>query len=196
MADRVLSRSEAATILFRLGWRINTTWRLTLAIKNFQRGWNLGPALTVDGKVGPLTSHALLLSEARRVAKLGTASANFSFSEFQCKCEGRYGDCPRIWAPRALFAEMEYSRKQVGHPIHIVSGGRCRRYNAKIGGAKQSRHMVGDAADWKGPNYQVVKSWKRWHGIGFGAHSQDSLHTDLRPTANVNTPMTWIYPGW
>lgn len=186
-----LTKAQASTILTRLGWRVNSTARYNRAVLNFQRGWNLGPTLAADGVKGPKTDKALLLSEARRAKGLGTASAHFSFMEVQCNCGGKYADCQRIWAPRKVFSALEVSRAEVKHSIHVTSGGRCPNYNAKVGGAKFSRHMAGDAIDWAGPDKDTVRSWGVWRGIGYGSHSDCSLHTDLRPTKT-----SWIYPGW
>lgn len=191
-----MTPNQAATILTRLGFRTNTTARYLQALRNFQRGWNLGRALSVDGVKGPKTDSALLLSESRRAHRLGTASAHFSFVEVQCKCGGRYADCQRVWTPRSVFASLETSRIHVGHYISVTSGCRCPNYNHAVGGARASRHMAGDAIDWTGPDKNVTKSWHLWRGIGYGAHSNHSLHTDLRSTSTVTNPMMWVYPGW
>ena len=71
----VLTQAQATKILRNLGWRVRTTSEYHTVVKHFQRGWNLGPALEVDGVVGPGpdTSAALLLSESRRRAGKKTA---------------------------------------------------------------------------------------------------------------------------
>lgn len=191
-----LTTAQAAAFLTRLGFRVNTSARYVQAVKNFQRGWNLGPALSVDGLKGAKTDAALLLSEARRARGLGTASAHFSFAEMGCKCSGRYADCSRVWTPRSVFAAMETSRAKVGGPISITSGCRCPNYNKAVGGAASSQHMPGLAVDWKGPDKDTVRSWRIWRGIGYGARSDRSLHTDLRATSTTTAPMQWVYPGW
>src|SRR5512139_486103 len=121
MAD--LTRAQAKTILYNLGWRVNTTTRLTQAIKDFQAGWNLGPALKVDGLVGPATSAALRLSEARRRAGRTTASANYSFITVRCRCGGKYASCRRIFQKRKAFQMMEKYRSHAG-AFSVVSA--CR----------------------------------------------------------------------
>lgn len=188
-----ISKAQASRILFRLGWRVDTTTRYNQALKNFQIGWHLGNPLKADGLLGDMTSKALLLSEARRAQGLGTASANFSFSEVACKCGGRYSDCQRIWLRRSVFATLEKSRRHIGKPISVTSGCRCRNHNNAVGGAKESQHLYGLAIDWRGPDKDVTRGWKIWHGIGYGGRSDLSLHTDLRPGATPLTPTTWIY---
>lgn len=192
----VMTKPQSSTILTRLGFRVNTNARYSEALRNFQRGWNLGPLLANDGVLGPNTDAALRLSELRRSRGLGTASANFSFTEVRCKCSGSFADCDRIWTPRSVFSALEKSRIYVGRSISVTSGCRCPNYNARVGGAPESRHKAGDAIDWRGTDKDVVKMWKVWRGIGYGKQSDCSLHTDLRPTSTVSNPMTWVYPGW
>lgn len=191
-----LSQAQASTILTRLGFRVNTSSRYSRAVVNFQKAWNLGPFLSIDGKKGPKTDSALLLSEARRAKGLGTASAHFSFTEMRCKCGGRYEDCQRIWSPRSVYASLEASRIKVNHSIYITSGCRCPNYNARVGGASSSQHKVGLAVDWTGPDKDTVRGWHIWRGIGYGGLSDRSLHTDLRPTSTTSSPMTWKYASW
>lgn len=191
-----LTKAQASTILTRLGFRVNTPTRYMQALMNFQRGWNLGAALKIDGIKGPSTDSALLLSESRRAHGLGTASAHFSFMEVRCKCGGNYVDCQRIWIRRSVFASLEGSRRRIGRSITITSGCRCPNYNRDVKGSLSSRHKSGDAVDWKGPDKDIVRSWRIWRGVGYGSNSDCALHTDLRPTASVISPTMWVYPGW
>ena len=48
---------------------------------------------------------------------------------------------------------LEPLRKEVG-PIVVSSGYRCARLNKKVKGAKNSQHLVGEAADIKCVNYK------------------------------------------
>ena len=77
---------------------------------SYQRIWNLGPALKVDGIVGRKTSDALRLSYARHKAGKPDISAHFRAREFQCKCFGRYAGCRRIWTPRKVVQLAERIR--------------------------------------------------------------------------------------
>ena len=189
-----LSRSQATTILRNLGWRIRTTTEYTAVVKRFQGGWNLGPALAVDGSVGPATSAALLLSESRRRAGKKTASAHFSFSEVACHCDGQYSSCPRIWQKRSAFRMMEGYRSKSGEPLDVISACRCPSRNAAIGGSPTSRHLTGRACD-VAPHFSVatVKSWHVATHIGYGASSRKVKHIDNGPRATTTTPT--IYPN-
>ena len=73
---------------------------------------------------------------------------NFKQSEFVCKC-GKCKDIPvhlkdNIWH---LSNELEKIRAALGKPIIINSGIRCELHNKKIGGVKNSQHILGKAAD-------------------------------------------------
>lgn len=184
-----LTRAQAKTILYNLGWRVNTNARLSQAIKDFQAGYNLKDAvngtnaLVVDGKLGPKTSAAMRNSEARRRAGRTTASANFSFRTVQCRCykrsAGRYGSCRVIWQKRAAFQMMERYRKHNG-AFPVVSACRCPSRNKAIGGSPTSRHVTGLACDVPA---QRRPSWVRLraiaHNIGFGRRSGLTKHIDM-----------------
>ena len=69
-------------------------------------------------------------------------SRNFDRSEFACKC-----GCGQDTVDADLLDMLETLRRRFGQPITITSGNRCAEYNAKIGGAKNSQHLYGRAAD-------------------------------------------------
>lgn len=48
-----------------------------------------------------------------------------------------------------LAKNLQVLRDEVKKPIKITSGYRPAQHNAKIGGAKSSRHITGEAADFK-----------------------------------------------
>ena len=188
-----LSRSQATTILRNLGWRIRTTTEYTAVVKRFQGGWNLGPALAVDGSVGPATSAALLLSESRRRAGKPTASAHFSFSEVACRCGGKFSSCPRIWQKRSAFRMMEGYRSKTGRSLTVVSGCRCPSRNAAIGGSPTSRHLKGLACDVEAKfSVPKVKSWRVATHIGYGSSSRKVKHIDKGSRATVDSPLVYV----
>lgn len=188
MALKDLTRSQAGTMLTALGWRTNTSARLTQAIKDFQRMWNLGRALSVDGLIGPKTSAALRVSYARRKAGKSDMSANFSAKEFACKCGGKYSTCRRVWAPRSLLQLAERIRKEIG-PWGPLSTCRCFSHNRAVGGSTQSKHLAGTAMDVPS-SYRLTKakaSNARALGIGYSRSSNLVLHVDTGPSR------TWAY---
>lgn len=54
---------------------------------------------------------------------------------------------------QALANNLQVLRDEVKKPIKITSGYRNAEYNAKIKGAKNSRHITGEAADFKIEGY-------------------------------------------
>lgn len=173
-----LTRAQVKTILTNLGWRVNTSARLSQGIRDFQAGWNLGPALAVDGKVGPKTSYAMRLSESRRRAGRTTASANYSFRTVRCRCDGRYSSCRRIFQKRVAFQMMEAYRKRAGG-FTVVSACRCPSRNKAIGGSPTSRHITGLACDVPAVYSPTrVRSWGVANNIGYGRISRRTKHID------------------
>jgi uncharacterized protein YcbK (DUF882 family) len=73
---------------------------------------------------------------------------NFSLEEFKSKC-GR--DIPNNVLPNIiqLAKNLQVLRDAVGKSITITSGYRSPQHNKKIGGAKDSQHVKGLAADIK-----------------------------------------------
>lgn len=70
-------------------------------------------------------------------------SEHFHRDEFRCKC-GKCGD-PKIH--ERLIEGLERLRLLVGKPIMINSGYRCPAHNEAVGGAPNSQHTLGTAAD-------------------------------------------------
>ena len=77
------------------------------------------------------------------MAKLTT---NFSLEEFKCK-DG--SDIPNDVLPNIieLAKNLQVLRDYLGKSITINSGYRSPKYNAKIGGVKNSQHVKGKASD-------------------------------------------------
>lgn len=69
-------------------------------------------------------------------------SAFFSRAEFTCKC-----GCGFDTVDAETLRVLEDVRKTFGKPVVITSGCRCPDYNQRIGGAKNSLHARGRAAD-------------------------------------------------
>lgn len=73
---------------------------------------------------------------------------NFTLQEFNSKC-GR--DIPNNVLPNILqlAKNLQVLRDSIGKSITITSGYRSPQHNKKIGGAKDSQHVKGMAADIK-----------------------------------------------
>ena len=74
---------------------------------------------------------------------MGDLSKHFDRSEFACPCCGKLPDP----IPPRLIRALEALRSLVGCPIHITSAWRCAEKNKAVGGARNSYHKSGEAAD-------------------------------------------------
>lgn len=75
-----------------------------------------------------------------------TLSKHFNKFEFACKCGCGFGLQDGDINPK-LIERLEEIRSHFGKPIKILSGCRCEKHNKKVGGAKLSQHLLGNAAD-------------------------------------------------
>lgn len=119
-------------------------------------------------------------------------SLNFTTAELNCKCGCK---TPAAIAENLvrLADELEKLRKLIGLPIQITSGYRCEEWNRLCGGAPESQHTQGLAADiWvrgRTPG-QVKKAAEfactafRLGGIGL---YRGWVHVDMR----ANGPARW-----
>jgi len=93
---------------------------------------------TRKGGVGMRLSQKVTLVSFHRGEQL---SPHFKGAEFVCPCCGT-----GIIAMELIYA-LEKMRADLGMPIIVTSGYRCPKHNAEIGGARDSYHMMGLAAD-------------------------------------------------
>lgn len=73
---------------------------------------------------------------------MATSTKNFNVNEFACKC-----GCGYNVIDQKVINLCQKIRDKLGMAIHINSGCRCEKHNAKIGGVKNSYHVQGKAAD-------------------------------------------------
>lgn len=71
----------------------------------------------------------------------------FTPDEFKCKCGGKYCKGYPHEPDERMVRIADQLRKNLGVPITIVSGLRCKTWNAIQGGVSNSQHMYGEAAD-------------------------------------------------
>lgn len=71
----------------------------------------------------------------------------FTREEFKCKCGGKYCKGYPHEPDERMVRIVNQLRKNLGVPITIVSGLRCRTWNAIQVGASNSQHIYGEAAD-------------------------------------------------
>lgn len=78
-------------------------------------------------------------------------TTNFSLSEFNKRNYNVPTDVLRNLIE--LAKNLQVLRDEVNKPIKITSGYRPAELNAKVGGASKSRHITGQAADFKIEGY-------------------------------------------
>ena len=73
---------------------------------------------------------------------MAEATKNFRVEEFACKC-----GCGANNISQTVINMCQKIRENLGLPVRINSGYRCKQHNAKVGGVKNSYHTQGLAAD-------------------------------------------------
>lgn len=129
------------------------------------RGWQARLGVEADGRVGPLTRDALEENRPEGVASRllefnghrdGSATRyslrehgpdfrlgeNFRLVEFASR-----DGADEVLVHPALVALLETVREHFGEPVTVNSGYRSPAHNRRIGGARNSRHVMGLAAD-------------------------------------------------
>ena len=113
-------------------------------------------------------------------------SANFNSSEFDCHGSGC---CSSTLVDDKLVTYLQQIREHFGKPVNISSGYRCATHNKNIGGATNSRHSKGQAADIyiNGVAPAEIAKYAESMGIlGIGLYETNNdgffVHVDTRET--------------
>lgn len=112
---------------------------------------------------------------------MGDLSAHFDSSEFRCR------HCGDLELAGELVTLLERLRSIINRPIVIVSGYRCATHNAKVGGASQSQHLFGRAADIR-TGVATVRQAREAGFRGIGERRGWAVHVDVRPGQPVTFP--------
>lgn len=112
----------------------------------------------------------------------------FQKDEFKCKC------CGENKVDERLIEKLDKARELAKVAFKIVSGYRCEKHNAEVGGAKNSAHLKGLAADIavNGPQerYRILKALlaSGFTRIGIG---KTFIHVDM--DKSLIEQIIWLY---
>ncbi|MEV7994537.1 D-Ala-D-Ala carboxypeptidase family metallohydrolase [Streptomyces sp. NPDC086077] len=182
---------------------------------------DFGEILSVDGNFGPRTKAAVIKFQqayglgADGVAGSQTFSKIYALQDPDCTpihfTYAELNKCNSDWSGGAVSAatakanglrtmwKLEAMRRAMGDvPIVVTSGFRSHACNNAVGGASNSRHLYGDAADVVGnPSFCQLAQRGRYHGFGgiFGpgypGHN-DHTHLDGRTSRSWSAPSCGI----
>ncbi|MEV6109430.1 D-Ala-D-Ala carboxypeptidase family metallohydrolase [Streptomyces sp. NPDC051940] len=160
------------------------------AVTRFQQAYGL----SADGIAGPQT-----FSKLYELQDPDCTPIHFTYSEMN-KCNSDFSGgavsaaSAKENAKRTMW-KLEAMRKALGSvPINISSGFRSYSCNSAVGGASNSRHLYGDAADLVGsPSLCTLAQRARYHGFGgiFGPgypDHNDHTHVDGRTSRSWSAP--------
>ncbi|MFJ4920262.1 D-Ala-D-Ala carboxypeptidase family metallohydrolase [Streptomyces sp. NPDC088725] len=150
------------------------------AVRRFQAAYGLG----ADGVAGPAT-HAQL----NALEQSDGSTAHFNFSEFTDRVSGTFAGGKLSTAAtkenaRRTMYKLEALRKKLGNvPITVNSGFRSIAHNAQVGGASDSMHLYGTAADLDVPGVPNRTVYQKAETCGFSGletYTEDHQHVDSR----------------
>lgn len=114
---------------------------------------------------------------------------NFDSAEFDCR-DGTKVPAELMANVQELADNLQVLRDDIGEPIHVNSGYRTPRYNARIGGAPKSKHLKAQAGDITAKSFtpkqlaarieKLIKAGKMKQG-GLGIYP-GFTHYDVRGT--------------
>ena len=107
---------------------------------------------------------------------------HFMHSDFICPCCDMLKIVPGFYRHVNMLEQM---RRELGFPVVITSGYRCKSRNTRVGGAPRSWHLL-FATDVKPEDDDPDKlkaMYEKAVELGFGGigHYDKHIHLDLRP---------------
>ena len=119
---------------------------------------------------------------------MGDLSEHFSRKEFECR------HCHQFIKSCGLLRGLEKLRDLAQVPIFVLSGYRCAAHNRAVGGASNSQHIRGKAADIQISGLSVREMYDLAVQVpdfvrgGIGVYPEEGfIHVDARPL-----PARWV----
>ncbi|MFJ9539759.1 D-Ala-D-Ala carboxypeptidase family metallohydrolase [Streptomyces sp. NPDC101225] len=150
------------------------------AVRRFQAAYGL----SVDAVVGPNTQAKL-----NSLEQSDGSTLHFNWSEFEDRVSGTFSGGKLSASQvkenvRRCMYKLEAVRKKLGDkPITVNSGFRSIAHNADIGGASDSMHLYGTAADLDVPGVSNKTVYQKAETSGFSGletYNTDHQHVDSR----------------
>lgn len=150
------------------------------AVRRFQAAYGL----SADGSAGPATQ-----AQLNALEQSDGSTVHFNWSEFTDRSSGTFNGgkvsaaAAKENARRAMY-KLEALRKKLGNTaITVNSGFRSIAHNAEIGGASDSMHLYGTAADLDVPGVANRTVYQKAETCGFSGletYTVDHQHVDSR----------------
>lgn len=165
------------------------------AVQRFQSAYGL----SVDGIAGPQTQQVLNSLESS-----DGSTAHFDFSEFTSHDGsgfggGNVGSAQVKENVRRLMYKLEALRRKAGdRPVTINSGFRSVSYNASVGGASNSMHTYGVAADVVVSGLSTLSTYRIAETCGFSGletYTVSWQHVDSRIEYPYGSQFWWWEDG-
>lgn len=117
------------------------------ATRKFQSDYGL----EADGIFGPATEKRILevVYKGEKPKVNWDEVKYFSRDEFKCNCGGKYCNGFPAEPNPVLVRVADRVRGHFGSSAIISSGVRCKTHNANVGGVPNSRHLYGNAMDFR-----------------------------------------------
>ena len=120
----------------------------------------------------------------------------FSLDEFRCPC------CGVVDIEPSFVEKLDKLRRDAGFAFIVTSGYRCAKHNQAVGGAPNSAHRLGRAADIAIDGTQMgllmdLRLTTDYGFYGFGISQKRQLRMlhldDMTPSELKYRPIAWSY---